>query len=91
MTVRLQAEFRELNVSANIENGTIVNAKQSRSFRPDLVLVRQPIVDLNEDYTNVILGLKFGGIPSINSLNSIYNLKERIWIVSFGIYLNEIL
>lgn len=31
--------------------------------------------DAGEDYKSIILGLKFGGVPSINSLESVYNFQ----------------
>ena len=53
-----------------------------RSFKPDFVLVRQHVRDANEDWRNIILGLKYGGIPSLNSLHSIYNFLDKPWVVS---------
>lgn len=56
-----------------------------RSFRPDFVLVRQSVrgIGPREDYRNILLGLQFGNVPSINSLTSIYNFAEKPWVVSF--------
>lgn len=31
--------------------------------------------DAGEDYKNVLLALKFGGVPSINNINAIYNFQ----------------
>lgn len=36
----------------------------------------------NEDFRNLIIGLQYGGVPSINSLSSIYNLCDKPWAVS---------
>jgi len=36
-----------------------------------------------EDYRNILLGLQFGNVPSVNSLTSIYNFAEKPWVVSF--------
>lgn len=47
----------------------------ARSFRPDFVLIRQPPRDGSSDYRSTILGLKYGGVPSINSLHSIYQFQ----------------
>lgn len=49
--------------------------KVARSFRPDFVLIRQPPRDGSRDYRSTLLGLKFGGVPSINSLNSVYQFQ----------------
>ncbi|KAI5607601.1 synapsin-2 [Silurus asotus] len=83
-----QAEFSEINVVAHtngtcsvdmqvIRNGT----KVVRSFKPDFVLVRQHAFSMaqNEDFRNLIIGLQYAGIPSVNSLESIYNLCDKPW------------
>lgn len=36
----------------------------------------------NEDFRNLIIGLQYAGIPSVNSLDSIYNLCDKPWAVS---------
>ena len=46
-----------------------------RSFKPDFVLIRQNMRDAGEDYKSVVLALKFGGVPSVNSLESIYHFQ----------------
>uniref|UniRef100_A0A1B6CXF0 Synapsin-2 n=1 Tax=Clastoptera arizonana TaxID=38151 RepID=A0A1B6CXF0_9HEMI len=82
-----QAEFKELSVTANGENGTIVSmgvfrngTKVVRSFRPDFVLIRQNLRDAGEDNKNLLLGFKFGGVPSINSLHAVYNFQDKPWV-----------
>lgn len=47
----------------------------TRTFRPDFILVRQAPRDGSKDYRSTLLGLKYGGVPSINSLNSIYQFQ----------------
>lgn len=56
----------------------------TRSFRPDFVLVRQHAFSMaqNEDFRNLIIGLQYAGVPSVNSLDSIYNLCDKPWAVS---------
>lgn len=49
----------------------------ARSFRPDFVLVRQPPRDGSRDYRSTLLGLKFGGVPSINSLHAVYQFQVK--------------
>lgn len=49
--------------------------KVVRSFRPDFLLVRQNLRDAKDDYRNLLLGFKYGNIPSVNSLESIYQFQ----------------
>ncbi|KAM6979837.1 synapsin-2b [Aplochiton taeniatus] len=83
-----QAEFSEVNLVSHA-NGTcsvdlqVVRGgnKVVRSFRPDFVLVRQHAFSMaqNEDFRNMIIGLQFAGVPSVNSLESIYSLSDKPW------------
>ncbi|XP_063842811.1 synapsin-like isoform X2 [Scylla paramamosain] len=82
-----QAEFRELSVTATSDSGVNVSmvvyrngAKVVRSFKPDFVLIRQNLRDAGEDYKNILLALKFGGVPSINNINAIYNFQDKPWV-----------
>ncbi|XP_076373606.1 uncharacterized protein LOC143258471 [Tachypleus tridentatus] len=59
-------------------NGT----KVVRSFRPDFLLIRQHVRDACEDYRNLLLGFKYGGVPSINTLHSLYNFQDKPWVFS---------
>ncbi|XP_076124020.1 synapsin-2b [Alosa pseudoharengus] len=83
-----QADFSEINLVAHangtcnvdmqvIRNGT----KVVRSFKPDFVLIRQHAYSMakNEDFRNMIIGLQYAGVPSVNSLESIYNLCDKPW------------
>ncbi|KAG5347614.1 SYN protein, partial [Acromyrmex charruanus] len=81
-----QAEFRELSLTAS-EAGTVVSmavyrngTKVIRSFKPDFVLIRQNLRDAGEDYKNLLLGLMYGGVPSVNNLTAIYNFQDKPWI-----------
>ncbi|KAG7495435.1 synapsin-2 [Solea senegalensis] len=86
-----QAEFSEVNLVSH-SNGTCnvdmlvirSGTKVVRSFRPDFVLVRQHAFSMtqNEDFRNLIIGLQYAGIPSVNSLDSIYNLCDKPWAFS---------
>ena len=51
-----------------------------RSFKPDFVLVRQNVKDAGEDYTSILLGLKYGNVPSVNSLDALYNFRDKPWV-----------
>ncbi|CAG07056.1 unnamed protein product [Tetraodon nigroviridis] len=86
-----QAEFSEINLisqsngSCNVDMQIIRGgSKVVRSFRPDFVLVRQHAFSMaqNEDFRNLIIGLQYAGIPSVNSLDSIYNLCDKPWAFS---------
>ncbi|XP_053174382.1 synapsin-2a isoform X1 [Scomber japonicus] len=83
-----QAEFSEINVMAHANGTCNVNmqvyrngTKVVRSFKPDFVLIRQHAFSMtqNEDFRNLVIGLQYGGVPSINSLDSIYNLCDKPW------------
>lgn len=54
-----------------------------RSFKPDFVLIRQHAYSmaLGEDFRSLVIGLQYGGVPSINSLFSIYNFCSKPWVV----------
>ena len=53
----------------------------SRSFKPDFLLIRQHPVDANENWKSIILGLHYGGIPGVNSLDAVYNMLDKPWVV----------
>lgn len=79
-----QAEFREISLVSSGDNGALVSmavyrsgTKVSRTFRPDFVLVRQPPRDGTRDQRSSLLGLKYGGVPSINSLTSLYQFQVK--------------
>ncbi|CAH0555463.1 unnamed protein product [Brassicogethes aeneus] len=81
-----QAEFREITVTATAEASIVSMAvfrggtRVGRSFRPDFLLVRQNLKDAGENYKRLMLALKFGGVPSINSINSIFNFQDKPWV-----------
>ncbi|XP_077582656.1 synapsin-2b isoform X1 [Stigmatopora nigra] len=86
-----QAEFSDINLISHSNGALTVDmlvvrggAKATRSFRPDFVLVRQHAFSMaqNEDFRNLIIGLQYAGIPSVNSLDSIYNLCDKPWAFS---------
>ncbi|XP_022247461.1 synapsin-like isoform X1 [Limulus polyphemus] len=84
-----QAELKDINLTANSESGTIVSmivdrngTKVVRSFSPDFVLFRQNIRDSNVDFRKLLLGFKYGSIPSINTVHSLYNFQDKPWVFS---------
>jgi len=46
------------------------------------VLVRQHARDATDNWKHIIMALHYGGVPSINSLHSIYNFLDKPWVVS---------
>nr|XP_039263090.1 synapsin-2-like isoform X1 [Styela clava] len=88
-TIRVeQATFDEITVTANSAEGVTVDircvragSKISKSFKPHFLLIRQSPRSMaeGEDFRNLIIGFKYGGIPSVNSLHSIYNFLDRPW------------
>ncbi|XP_014237293.2 synapsin [Trichogramma pretiosum] len=81
-----QAEFRELTLTASDAGCTVSMAvirngsKVMRSFKPDFVLIRQNLRDAGEDNKNLLLGLMYGGVPSVNNLQAIYNFQDKPWV-----------
>ena len=53
-----------------------------RSFKPDFVLIRQHGYEANHDWRNIIIGLYYGGVPSLNPLPSIYCFLDKPFVVS---------
>uniref|UniRef100_A0A665WYU1 Synapsin-1 n=1 Tax=Echeneis naucrates TaxID=173247 RepID=A0A665WYU1_ECHNA len=54
------------------------------SFKPDFVLIRQHAfsMDKNGDHRNLVIGLQYAGLPSVNSLHSVYNFCDKPWVMS---------
>ncbi|XP_077399508.1 synapsin-3 isoform X2 [Vanacampus margaritifer] len=86
-----QAEFSEINLASYVTSGCMVDmqvnkagSKMLRSFKPDFVLIRQHAYSMvpGEDFRNLVIGLHFGGVPSINSVFSIYNFCSKPWVFS---------
>ncbi|CAF1464325.1 unnamed protein product [Rotaria magnacalcarata] len=82
-----QAQFQEINLSAYSHGGILINTNVLqngkhivRSFCPDFVLVRQYVADYNVDWMNIILGMQYGAVPSINSMRALYNFRDKPWI-----------
>ncbi|XP_036906657.1 synapsin-2 [Sturnira hondurensis] len=84
-----QAEFSDLNLVAHADGTYAVDmqvlrngTKVVRSFRPDFVLIRQHAFGMaeNEDFRHLIIGMQYAGLPSINSLESIYNFCDKPWV-----------
>uniref|UniRef100_A0A3Q1J6J8 Synapsin-1 n=1 Tax=Anabas testudineus TaxID=64144 RepID=A0A3Q1J6J8_ANATE len=85
----LLAEFSEINLVANatgtynVDIDAIRNGhKFTKSFKPDFVLIRQHAfsMDKNGDHRNMVIGLQYAGLPSVNSLHSVYNFCDKPWV-----------
>ncbi|XP_063064133.1 synapsin-2a [Engraulis encrasicolus] len=86
-----QAQFGDIDVVSHASGTCTVavqvlknDTKGIRSFKPDFVLIRQHAFSMteNEDFRNLIIALQYAGVPSINSLDSIYNLCDKPWAFS---------
>uniref|UniRef100_A0A8C9SIE6 Synapsin-1 n=1 Tax=Scleropages formosus TaxID=113540 RepID=A0A8C9SIE6_SCLFO len=84
-----QAEFSEINLVAHATGGYSVDIdamrngnKVTKCFRPDFVLVRQHAFSMakNGDFRNIVIGLQYAGLPSVNSLHSVYNFCDKPWV-----------
>jgi len=47
-------------------------------------MVRQHAFSMakNGDHRNIVIGLQYAGLPSVNSLHSVYNFCDKPWVVS---------
>lgn len=77
-----QVEWRELTLCASSADRAVACVRRSSRtpFRPDFLLVRQNLRDAGEDYRHLLLGLQYGGVPSVNSLQSVYNFQDKPWV-----------
>ncbi|XP_077571976.1 synapsin-1 [Stigmatopora nigra] len=84
-----QAEFSEINLVADSSGNYTVSIdairnghKVNKSFKPDFVLIRQHAfsMDRNGDHRNLVIGLQYAGLPSVNSLHSLYNFCDKPWV-----------
>uniref|UniRef100_A0A3B4GUI3 Synapsin-1 n=1 Tax=Pundamilia nyererei TaxID=303518 RepID=A0A3B4GUI3_9CICH len=89
LILSFQAEFSEINLVANATGTYNVNIdairsghKVTKSFKPDFVLIRQHAfsMDKNGDHRNIVIGLQYAGLPSVNSLHSVYNFCDKPWV-----------
>lgn len=62
----------------------------SRSVKPDFVLIRQHAYSMTpgEDFRNLVIGLHYGAVASVNSLFSIYNFCSKPWVVRLLFYIH---
>lgn len=43
-------------------------------------------MDKNGDHRNLVIGLQYAGLPSANSLHSVYNFCDKPWVVSSRLF-----
>ncbi|XP_041428194.1 synapsin-1 isoform X2 [Xenopus laevis] len=86
-----QAEFCDLNLVAHSNGSFSVDlevlrngVKVVRSLKPDFVLIRQHAFSMarNGDFRSLVIGLQYAGVPSLNSLHSVYNFCDKPWVFS---------
>uniref|UniRef100_W5NAS8 Synapsin-1 n=1 Tax=Lepisosteus oculatus TaxID=7918 RepID=W5NAS8_LEPOC len=84
-----QASFSEINLVAHATGSYSVDIealrngnKITKSFRPDFVLVRQHAFSMakNGDFRNIVIGLQYAGLPSVNSLHTVFNFCDKPWV-----------
>jgi len=86
-----QADWEDISLSAYSNNKVYLDIMASRkpvnsrmgtfrTFMPDFVIIRQSVLTIHNDHRSLIYGLKYAGIPSLNSLESVYNCLDRPWV-----------
>uniref|UniRef100_F6SU59 Synapsin-1 n=1 Tax=Ornithorhynchus anatinus TaxID=9258 RepID=F6SU59_ORNAN len=93
-----QAEFSDLNLVAHANGSFSVDmevlrngVKVVRSLKPDFVLIRQHAFSMarNGDFRSLVIGLQYAGVPSVNSLHSIYNFCDKPWVFAQMVRLHK--
>ncbi|KAJ0019500.1 hypothetical protein NQD34_007069 [Periophthalmus magnuspinnatus] len=88
-----QAEFSEINLVANAMGVYSVTIeairgghKVNKTIKPDFVLIRQHAfsMDKNGDHRNIVIGLQYAGLPSVNSVHSVYNFCDKPWFAQMS-------
>ncbi|KAJ7363315.1 hypothetical protein OS493_011602 [Desmophyllum pertusum] len=82
-----RAQFADLNLASYSDSGTMVDIQVYREGTVCSQSVRG--IGPREDYRNILLGLQFGNVPSVNSLTSIYNFAEKPWVFAQLIQLQK--
>jgi len=89
-----QAEWEDMGLTAYSNNKVYIDIQPSRKplpntrmnkFRtvsPYFVIIRQSTLTIYHDHRNLLYGLKYAGVPSVNTLESVYNFLDRPWVFS---------
>ena len=72
-----QGGWHEISLTCD-SRGALVDIRGGPSFRPDFLLVRNEVRGAaGQDWRNILYGLAFAGVPSVNSVDSILMFCER--------------
>ncbi|KAL5970795.1 Synapsin-3 [Taenia solium] len=84
-----QAQMNDISITAYPDKGCVVTVQDSRgvrsaarTFKPDFVLIRQGLGAATQHYENLITGLLFGAVPCMNSIEAVYNMRNKAWLFS---------
>ncbi|VUZ55788.1 unnamed protein product [Hymenolepis diminuta] len=84
-----QAQLNDISITAYPDQGCAVTVQdgrsarsQARTFKPDFVLIRQGLGAATQHYENLITGLMFGAVPCMNSVEAVYNMRNKAWLFS---------
>lgn len=84
-----QVEFSEINMVADSMGSYSVTIdafrgghKVNKTIKPDFALIRQHAfsMDKNGDHRDIVIGLQYAGLPSVNSIHSVYNFCDKPWV-----------
>ncbi|VDK41228.1 unnamed protein product [Taenia asiatica] len=82
-----QAQMNDISITAYPDKGCVVTIQDSRgvrsaarTFKPDFVLIRQGLGAATQHYENLITGLLFGAVPCMNSVEAVYNMRNKAWL-----------
>ncbi|KAM7540885.1 hypothetical protein Aperf_G00000046988 [Anoplocephala perfoliata] len=82
-----QAQLNDISITAYPNQGCVVTVQDGRSthsqvrtFKPDFVLIRQGLGAATQHYENLITGLMFGAVPCMNSVEAVYNMRNKAWL-----------
>ncbi|KAL5111303.1 Synapsin-3 [Taenia crassiceps] len=84
-----QAQMNDISITAYPDKGCVVTVQDgrgvrstARTFKPDFVLIRQGLGAATQHYENLITGLLFGSVPCMNSVEAVYNMRNKAWLFS---------
>ncbi|KAL0589193.1 Synapsin-1 [Plecturocebus cupreus] len=88
------AETTGLSQTSGLKQSTCLGLSKYwdyRSLKPDFVLIRQHAFSMarNGDYRSLVIGLQYAGIPSVNSLHSVYNFCDKPWVFAQMVRLHK--
>nr|CDS22615.1 synapsin [Echinococcus granulosus] len=84
-----QAQMNDISITAYPDQGCVVTVQDGRGarsaarmFKPDFVLIRQGLGAATQHYENLITGFMFGAVPCMNSIEAVYNMRNKAWLFS---------